>query len=200
VALADIVRRIEQDAQAEADAILLETERAAGELRAQAEMRARAARDRISEQGRADAEAEARARLAVARLQARDRLLAARGDLVRRAIAMAVARLEELPDATYASLLAKHVARSAGAEVRIVVGEADEVRLRAHLPGAFARAGVPSEVEGSTEALERGVLLLGERMQVEISARSLVEAEADRLRDIAVAILFGDRADRKEVA
>jgi V/A-type H+-transporting ATPase subunit E len=200
VALADIVRRIEQDAQAEADTILLEADRAAGELRSAAERRAQAARDRIIERARADSQAEARTRLASARLLARDRLLAVRGDLVRRAIAMAVGRLEEQPDATYASLLAKHVARSAGAEVRIVVGEADEVRLRAHLPGALARAGVPAEVEGSTEALERGVLLLGERMQVEVSARSLVEAEADRLRDLAVAILFGDRADRKEVA
>lgn len=200
MALGDIVRRIEDDARREAEGILMEAERAAGELRSQAEMRARTARDRIIEQGHAEADAEARTRLASARLQARDRLLAARGDLVRRAIAMAVARLEELPDATYTALLAKHVVRSARGIVRIVVGQADESRLRAHLPGALAGAGVAAEIEGSTDAITRGLLLLGDRMQVEVSPRALVEAEHDRLDDIAVAVLFGHTAHRNEAA
>jgi vacuolar-type H+-ATPase subunit E/Vma4 len=200
VALGDIVRRIEDDARREAEAILLEAERAAAELRAEAERRARAARDRIIEQGRAEAEAEARTRLASARLLARDRLLAARGDLVGRAMDLAVARLEELPDETYTSLLTKHVVHSAREIVRIVVGQADELRLRAHLPSALAGAGITAEIEGSTDAMERGLLLLGDRMQVEISPRALVEVERDRLRDIAVVVLFGHREPRNEAA
>jgi vacuolar-type H+-ATPase subunit E/Vma4 len=200
VTLGDIVRRIEDDARREAEEILLEAERAAGELRAQAERRARAARDRIIEQGRADADAEARARLAMARLQARDRLLAARGDFVRRALALAVGRLEELPDVAYASLLAKHVVRSAGGTMRIVVGQADEGRLREHLPRALAGAGIAAEIDGSTDAIARGLLLLGDRMQVEVSPRALVEAEHDRLHERAHAVLFGHRAGSDEAA
>jgi vacuolar-type H+-ATPase subunit E/Vma4 len=200
VALGDIVRRIEDDARREAEGIVLEAERAAAELRAEAEKRARSKRDRIIEQGRAEADAEARTRLASARLLARDRLLASRGDLVRRAMALAVARLEELPDGAYTSLLAQHVARSSRGIVRIAVGEADELRLRAHLPGALTGAGVAAEIDGSTDAIARGLLLLGDRMQVEVSPRALVEAEHDRLHDVAAAVLFGHRAHRNEAA
>ncbi|HSW41083.1 MAG TPA: V-type ATP synthase subunit E family protein [Patescibacteria group bacterium] len=195
MALAEIVNRISEDARQEAGDVVRAAERSADDLRQEARVRAARASEQLIARGRAEAEAEAKTRLARARLADRDRRLAVKRDLVQRVLQGAVARLEALPDEEYAALLAREVKRAARGGERLVLGEADHPRLAPHLPAALAREQVGIEVAASTGEIEAGVLLLGERTRVEISARVLVESRADRLTTVASAFLFGEDDD-----
>ncbi len=192
MALADIVRRIAEDARREADDLVLAAERSAEEMRRDAEARAQLEHDSLVAHGRAEAEADAKTRLASARLGERDRMLAAKGALVQRVLDDAVSRLESLPDEEYATMIAREVSAIARGGERVVLGESDSRRLATFLPPAIARIGADIEVGDSTSAIDMGALLLGERMRVEVSARALVEGRADQLRAVAGEVLFGE--------
>jgi V/A-type H+/Na+-transporting ATPase subunit E len=192
MALADIVKRIAEDARREADDLVLAAERSADALREEAETRARYTHEQILTHGRAEVEAEAKTRLASARLAARDRLLAAKRDLVQRTFEGAVVRLESLPDEEYSALIAREIQAIARGGEQIVLGESDERRLSTYLPGALAGREVGTAIGGSTAAIDKGALLLGERMRVEVSVRALVDGRADQLTALIGGILFGD--------
>lgn len=192
MALADIVRRIAEDARQEADEIVHTAEHSADELRDQARQRAAYMHDQLVEHGRLEAEAEARTVLARARLSARDRMLAEKRGLVRRVLDGAVERLEALPDDQYAALIAREVKRVMRGDERIVLGQADQPRLAARLPRALADEGLSIEIAGATAAIASGVLLIGERTKAEISVRSLVETHRDRLTAMASDLLFAE--------
>ena len=192
MALADIVRRIAEDARREADDLVLAAERSAEEMRRDAEARAQLEHDSLVAHGRAEAEADAKTRLASARLGERDRMLAAKGALVQRVLDDAVSRLESLPDEEYATMIAREVSAIARGGERVVLGESDSRRLATFLPPAIARIEADIEVGDSTSAIDMGALLLGERMRVEVSARALVEGRADQLRAVAGEVLFGE--------
>ncbi len=195
MALADIVRRIAEDARREADDLVLAAERSAAEMRRDAEARAQLEHDSLIAHGRAEAEAEAKTRLASARLGERDRMLAAKGALVRRVLDDAVSRLESLPDEEYATLIAREVSAIARGGERVALGESDNRRLATFLPPAIARIGADIEIAGSTTVIDMGALLLGERMRVEVSARALVEGRADQLSAVAGEVLFGEDSE-----
>lgn len=192
MALADIIRRIAEDARREADDLVLAAERSAEETRQEARVRAQFEHDSLVARGRAEAEAEGKTRLASARLGERDRMLAAKGALVRRVLDDAISRLESLPDEEYAALIAREVSALARGGEHVALGESDSRRLATFLPPAIARIGTDIEIAGTTGAIGMGALLLGERMRVEVSARALVEGRADHLSAVAGEILFGE--------
>lgn len=191
MALADILKRIDRDAELEMADIIAAAEADAERARATATSRAAAQRAAAVEHARQQAEEDARTRVAAARLRGRDRVLAEKRVLIDRALARAIERIDALDDAGYASLMAREIARVArGGEV-VRPGSADAERLTAALPAALAAAGCDATVGSPTGDLERGALLEGSRMRVEVSARSMVESDRAALEALVAGTLFG---------
>jgi vacuolar-type H+-ATPase subunit E/Vma4 len=191
VALADILQRIEEDAGAEAAAILAQAEEAAAAVRAEAQERARARTEQVVAHTTAEAEAAGRTRLATARLAARDNALAAKRHLVERVLAEVVRHLESLPADEYAAFIAREVSRVARGGETLSIGQEDHARLSARLGVALAAAGVQVAIRGTTAAIDRGVLIEGDRVKVVVSAGSLVASRRDRLVAVVSETLFG---------
>lgn len=191
MALADILQRIEAEAQAEADAILARAEEAAEGVRAEAQERGAERTRQIVEHTRHEAEAAARTRLATARLAARDNALAAKRHLVERVLAEVVVQLESMPPDEYAAFIAREVARVARGGEALSIGHDDHGPLSIHLGPALAAAGAEVRMRGTTGAVDRGVLVEGDRVRVEISARTYVESHRDRLITLVSHELFG---------
>ena len=189
MAIADIITRIELDAQAEADALL-----AAARERAEAAIaavRAEAERDaaRIRARGAAGARVEADTLLANARLAARDGLLGAKKELAEHVLDEARARLESLPDDEYAAFIAREVVRVAVSGQVVRVAPADSEKL-ASLGERLAAAGAPVTVAGEATGLARGVRVEGDGVRVEVSPAAYVAERHDRLLPLAVRALF----------
>jgi vacuolar-type H+-ATPase subunit E/Vma4 len=193
MALADIIKRIEADTEAEAAAIVEAAQAEADRVRREAERVAAQRAEHELERVRVEVAEEIRTRSATARLGGRDLVIGEKRAFIERAIGDAVQRVESLPDAEYAALLAREVAAVVrGGEV-IEVGSADAGRLETALPAALAAAGVDARVSGRTDALERGVIVRGTRMSVEISAASMAEARRTELEALVAGVLFGER-------
>jgi vacuolar-type H+-ATPase subunit E/Vma4 len=191
VAIDDIVARIAADAEAEARALTDAAEADADRLRADACARADARSEREAARGRADAERDAATLLANARLAARDALLTARQTLDAEALAGVEAALVALPDDRYGVLLARAVADASDGCSALRLGTVDAERLHRALPAALAAAGVELPIEDTPADVERGVVLVGDRVRVEASAAALVAARRDDLLAEADAALFG---------
>lgn len=191
MAIDDIISRITADASAEADALTAAAKAdAAGlvdEARKRSELRS------ASDMARALAEAERDASTLVAntRLSQRDAMLAARQELDREALDRAVEALVSLDDARYAAMLARRISDACGECVTMRFGSADEERLRRGLPPLLAAAGVSLEIDPLPADMERGVLLLGDRVRIEVSAAAMVASQRDELLAMADAELFG---------
>lgn len=192
MAIDDIVGRIAVDAQDEAE-VLLAAARADAERRtSEARMRAdaRTAAERAS--ARSALEREAATLLANARLAARDAMLTARRSLDDEALSRVEETLVSLDDVRYASLLAREIAASAEGCTSLRVGSADAVRLMRSLPAALAAAGVALPIDEAPADVERGVVLLGDRLRVEVSAAAIVDARRDALLADVDALLFAE--------
>ena len=202
MALADILQRIGEDAEAEATEILSQAEEAATAVRAEAQEQAQTRTRQIVAHTTAEAEAAGRTRLATARLAARDNALAAKRHLVERVLAEVVHHLESLSADEYAASIAREVSRVARGGEALSIGQQDHARLSARLGVALAAAGVQVAIRGTTAAIDRGVLIEGDRVKVEVSASSLVASRRDRLVAVVSETLFGgdERASDTAVA
>lgn len=194
MSLADIVRKIEHDAAAEAAEIIGVAEEDASKVRADAVREAAALGEHELSQARSGAEEDARMRVAAARLAGRDRLLAEKRVMIERVIAESAEKLVAMPDEEYAALIAREIAKVTRGSETVVLGEADAKRLEAHLPAAMEKAGCSVEIGGTTSEIERGVLLEGDRMRVEVSIAALVAARQERCETLVAQTLFGEEA------
>lgn len=192
MAIDDIVTRIATDADEEAleltDAARADSERVRSDALARAD--ARTARE--AAKGVADAERDAATLLANARLEARDALLTARYALDAEALDAVGAELVALDDERYATLLARGIAEAADGCSSLRLGTADADRLRRALPGALKAAGVAPEIDDAPADIERGVVLAGDRVRVEVSAAAMIQARRDALLFEVDAALFGN--------
>ncbi|MDP2401582.1 MAG: hypothetical protein Q8M66_06345, partial [Actinomycetota bacterium] len=76
---------------------------------------------------------------------------------------------------------------------RLEIGALDAGRLAASLPDALAAAGVDGvTIAGPSQDIERGVIVAGNRMTVEISAASLAHSRRTELETVAARALFGE--------
>lgn len=191
MALDDIVRRIERDALEEARAIVAHAEESAAELHASASERARARADEIVASATGEAHAVAQTKVAEARLAARDSMLAAKRQLVERVLAQATDRIVALPADRYAQLIAEWVALVATGGEAVSIGHEDHARLRVRLSGALKAAHAPVRILGTTATIDRGALVKGDRVRVEVSVRTRVESQRDELVALAAGVLFG---------
>lgn len=189
MAITDIITRIEQDARAEADAIV-----AAAQGRADASIaaaRSEAERDaaRSLERGGETARVEAEMLLANARLAARDALLGARKELAERVLTGVSEAIEALPDDEYTAFIAEETARVAVPGQHVRVAPADAVRL-AGLATLLAARGVDVVVGGDADDLAHGVRVEGDGVRVDVSPVAYVAEHHDDLLQVAVRELF----------
>ena len=191
MAIDDIVTRIAADARDEGDALLDAARADAERVRADARARAEARTASETARGTAEAERDAATLLANTRLAARDALLTARQELDGEAIDGIEAALIGSDDERYAALLARGIAEAAGVCSSLRVGTADADRLRRSLPDALAAAGVALPIDDAPADIERGVVLLGDRVRVEVSAAAILKARRDDLLAEVDAALFG---------
>jgi len=192
VAIEDIVGRIEDDAEAEGEARITAARRDAGLLVAQAGARAEARAAHELKLGRVKAETEAATLIAGARLAARDASLSARQELDREALARLEAALTALPDDRYAGLLAREIASSPLPAGVLRLGSADTARLHAALPGALKAVGLALTIDDGPAGIERGVVLVGDRVRIEVSPASLIYARRADLESAVDRALFGE--------
>jgi vacuolar-type H+-ATPase subunit E/Vma4 len=192
VAIDDIIGRIATDADSEAlevtEAARAESERVRSDALARAD--ARTARD--AAKGVADAARDAATLIANARLGARDALLTARYALDAEALDAVEAKLVALDDDRYAALLARGIAGAADGCSSLRLGSADADRLRRALPGPLKASGVTLAIDDTPADIERGVVLAGDRVRVEVSAAAMIEARRDDLLSEVDAALFGN--------
>jgi len=189
VAIADIITRIEQDAQAEADALLATARDRADAMVAAAKTEAEHDAARIRSRGAEAARVEAETLLANARLAARDGLLGAKREIAERVLDEARERLESLSDDEYAAFIAREVVRVAVPGQVVRLAAADKQRL-ASLGERLAAAGAPVTISGEAEGLTRGVRVEGDGVRVEVSPAAYVAERHDALLPLAVRALF----------
>jgi vacuolar-type H+-ATPase subunit E/Vma4 len=195
MALADIIRRIDGDAEAEAADITKDARARAEELIADANRRGERDASGILDRGSQDAESEAATIRAAARLQARDRLVAAKGALVEQALDATAAALTQLPDKQYVVLMARRIAAVSRGGERLRIAAADVARLKRALPAAIKKAAghdLELRIEDEPADVEHGVVVEGERSVVDLSIAALIEERRSALAMLAAEILFGD--------
>ncbi len=190
MALADIVKRIDRDAQSEAAEILLAAENEAEATLEAASRKAERTFEERVEQARREAEEQASLVVASARLRGRDRLLAEKRVLIERVFTKARKELLALPDEEYAALIAREVAASARGGEKVALGTEDVDRLRPHLPSALEGLGCDVTVVDDPAPISHGAVLLGDRMLVEASIDSILAAERERYEALVAKGLF----------
>lgn len=192
MALADIIQRIGNDSAAEAHAVITAAKARADELLDAARAEAAKATEQTLAAARRAADAEADTVRAAARLAARDATLAAKRELIDSTVAAAREAVVALPDAEYAEFMAARVAHAARGGERVLIAPADVVRLANRLPDVVAALGAP-RLHWATELahVDRGVVLVGDRVSVDLSVDAIVAERADELSMIAAAHLFG---------
>lgn len=190
MAIEDIVAKIRADAEAEAEAIVAAAKDHAERVVAEAAARAASEAERTLARERARAAADAETLLANARLAARDAGLGERLALANEALDGAEAALLALPDAEYATLIARAVAQAATGRERVSVAAADAARLAGTLPGALKAAGVDLPTSAGPADAAHGVVLAGGGVHIEVSPASLVAADRGKLLAEADRSLF----------
>ena len=88
-------------------------------------------------------------------------------------------------------LLAQDIASAARGGEDVMLGAEDAERLQSHLPGALESLGCDAKVVGELASLSRGALLIGDRMQVEVSVDSLMAARREEYEALVADRLFG---------
>lgn len=191
MAITDILQRIGSDAAGEAGSILQAAEEEASRITAEADealARETASALAAAEQGAGN---EAATLLANARLEARDTLLASKRALAEGVLDRARAALEMLPDGEYLALIADAAASACAGGETLAVAPADATRL-ASLPDVLRTRGCDVTLGDEPAPLERGVLLAGDRVRVELSPASLVDDRREELLLVAARALFGE--------
>lgn len=190
MAISDILARIERESAEQAVALVDAARAEAASLVARATAEADEHRRAVLEAAERDAAVEAATMLANTRLAARDELLAGKRERAERVLRRAADALAAMPDGEYLELIAREVARAAHGGETLSMAPADAARL-APLPSRLRDLGVDVVMGAATAPLERGVLLEGDRVRVEVSPASLVKDRADELLLVASAVLFG---------
>ncbi len=198
MAITDILERLKSDADAEAAIALGDAGLYAERVRTKASAEAEAETERTLERARREVRRDADTLLANARLEARDADLSARSAMVAETLRAAEEALAALPDAEYAALVARGVIQAAAGGEIASVAAADSKRLRKPLAAALKSAHLDVALGDDDPALARGVMLVGDRTSVEVSAAAMVASRRGDLVRIVDELLFGASGSERE--
>ncbi|MDO9108448.1 MAG: hypothetical protein Q7U89_05595 [Coriobacteriia bacterium] len=191
MALSDIIQRIDRDADAEAFALLAVAEERSAAQHTAVTAAAEADKAALLAKSAHQSEQDARTLVATARLRGRDRVLAEKRVLIARALDKAVESIEALDDALYAKVLATGVVKVARGGEIIRPASADAARLAGTLEPALSAVGIKATVGEPVVDLAHGILVQGDRVRAEVSARAMVDANRSELESLVAEKLFG---------
>lgn len=195
MALADIIERIEADATTEASAIeAVAAERAEAALTA-ARAKAQAESARVIAAAEHDSARDAETIVVNARLRGRDAFVAAQRALIDEVLVAAAQHIADMPEDEYARFLARRIAGVARGGETLSLGALDAPRAPA-VTAALSELAPELELVASVSPapFERGVLLAGERVRVDLSLPTIISDRADDLESVAAAVLFSEGA------
>lgn len=191
MALKDILGRIDSETEAEVAQILSAArEEADRSLEAARDAAHGLAEDRLAKATKA-AEEEAAAMVAAARIRARDRLIAEKRVYLERALREAVTRIEFGDAGEYAGILCARAIPLLRGNESVEVGTSEPGSLRDSIARTLAEAGCGDVEVGVTDQVDKGLLLRGERMYVEVSVSTIVNEARSQLESVAAEVLFG---------
>lgn len=199
MALSDILNRIASDAAHEAKEIVDAAQAEADEMVVNASEQASDAARRFERERVGEAVRDAETILAGARLRARDADVAARGELVRRALGALEERIVRLPDVAYTTFIARAIVDAAAGAETVKVAAADAALLaglKAAVDSLSAERGrdLGLRFASGPADVAHGVVLVGDRSANDLSVAGLVESRRETLVMRLAASLF-DEAD-----
>ncbi|HSK48513.1 MAG TPA: V-type ATP synthase subunit E [Coriobacteriia bacterium] len=195
MALADIISRIESDAEVEAARITEAAQKRAAEIVAEAQRRAEAHHDSSLAEADTAAHREADRIVVSARLKARDEALVQRRALVDVALTQTADALAAAPADEYARFLAERVARVARGGETLRFGSADSARADAVVDALRVVApGLSLTVSSEPAPFARGALVEGSRVRADLSLNAIVEERRDELELVIASVLFAEEA------
>ena len=181
-----ITGRIAADGQKEADAILAEARRQAGEIAARYDAQAQKESGEILSRGRRAADERVERLAGVAQLDARKLELAAKQEMLKKAYDLALEKLENLPDDQAVALLARLAveASSTGRE-QVILSQKDRARYgKAAVTRANEKLGEGRlTLSQQTRPIRGGLILSDGDVEVNCSFETLVglqHGEMDR--------------------
>jgi len=207
MALEDILRKIQQDAEAEAAAVLAEARVQSEAVLAQGRARAQAAAERIHSAGATAAEEARRRELATASVEIRQLVLSAKQQVLEQVFAGALDRLAGLDDAQYRGLLADLAVRAAvRGDEQVVVSPRDRSRLDdqwlAAVNARISTNGLPGKLTfaARTREMRGGLILQAGDIEVNCSFERTLALLQDALEPEIATLLFDTEAAGASVA
>ena len=188
-----ITGRIADDGQREADAILAEARRQAGEIAARYEAQAKKESEEIVARGRRSAGERVERLAGVAQLDARKLELAAKQELLKQAYGLALEKLETLPDDQAVALLADLAVRasSTGRE-QVILSQKDRARYgKAAVTRANEKLGDGHlTLSEQTRPIRGGLILSDGDVEVNCAFETLVRLQRGELDRQVAKVLF----------
>lgn len=190
-----IIDRIRGDAQTEIDAVLDEARAEAAQITARYEAQARAEADEILKRGRAAA-AEREERLAsMAQMEGRKAELCAKQEVIEEAFALALKKLQALPEEQCVELLANLAAQaSVTGKETLIFSAADRERLGRKVVAAanaiLARDAAMLTLSEETRSIDGGFILSDGAVEVNCSFATLVRLQKSEITGEVSRVLF----------
>lgn len=191
-----IIERIRDDASREKESILNEARSKASQIEREAAREAEQIEASALARAREKASEILRRAETLADLDSRKAILSAKMKAVEEAFRRAADSLATLPDDQYRRLLVEVAAGVASGAERVIVSPRDRERLGSRfiqeLNEALRARGKPGSVRFSdeTRAMRGGVILAGERLEVNLTFDAALERVRDELVPRVAAILF----------
>ncbi len=203
MSLQKLIASIDGEAGAEADRILGGAREEAEQIQQQAGAQAQAEAEKLKKAQLEHCQKEAAQRLSQARLQARNRILEVRQELVDDAFARAHAVLCTMDDDAYRTWMKRQILNLyQSTDETLVVSAKDRERLTEpwvqEINEALAHEGKegPVTFEFTAGHIDGGFLLKHPKYEVDMSFRALLEALKTQIRaEVAAALFEADHAD-----
>ena len=188
-----ITGRIAADGEKEADAILTEARRQAGEITARFEAQARKESADIVDRGRRAADERVERLAGVAQLDARKLELAAKQEMLKKAYDLALEKLEHLPDEQAVALLADLAAQasSTGRE-QVIFSQKDRARYgKAAVTRANEKLGDGRlTLSEQTRPIRGGLILSDGDVEINCTFETLVDLQRGEMDRQVARVLF----------
>lgn len=187
----NIIKRIEDEAKAQAEQIMAQAESDADAVRKEYEKKAEEKKKAITERGKKNADERASRLSGIAGLEARKQSLAKKQELISRAFDAAVKKLEALSDDERADALASLALRAAnGGSGEIILSASERAAIGDKIIAKCA-ANKAVTLSQETREIESGFIFRDGSAEVNCTFRTLVDEQRDALSREVADILFG---------
>ena len=187
-----ILRRLDTDAKAEADAVLKKARQEAADITARYQAQAAQEAARLAARNEKAAEEREERLVSAAQMEARKTLLTAKQEMVERAYQRALEKLRSLPQEQYVELLAALLVRasSTGREEAIFSAADRETAGQAAVDAANAKTGGHLMISAETAPIRGGFLLRQGSVEVNCAFETLVRLQKTETAGLVARKLF----------